>query len=173
MPTPEWKADKFDGEPWRLGDTYNTVIGQYGFQVTPLQLLRAVAAIAAGGQLVTPTVVAADSEQPPKLLPIKDISPASIQIVKEGMRLSVTEGTAKGLDTGAVAIAAKTGTAELGATKQLVNSWVTGFFPYEQPRYAFVVLMERGDHTNLVGATYVMRQVVDWMAATVPEYFAN
>lgn len=173
VPTPKWKAEKFNGEPWRLGDTYNTVIGQYGFQVTPLQLLRAVAAIANGGQLVTPTVAAIDSDRPPVVELIRGISPESFKVVREGMRLGVTEGTAKGLDTSAVALAAKTGTAELGAAKQYVNSWVTGFFPYEAPRYAFVVLMERGDRTNLIGATYVMRQVIDWLAATAPEYFVQ
>ncbi|MCK5027626.1 MAG: hypothetical protein KAS07_04355, partial [Candidatus Pacebacteria bacterium] len=30
IPNPQWKADNFDGEDWRIGDTYNTAIGQYG-----------------------------------------------------------------------------------------------------------------------------------------------
>jgi len=48
---------------------------------------------------------------------------------------------------------------------------VTGFFPYEHPRYAFAVVMERGPRTNLVGATYVIRQTLDWMGINTPEYF--
>jgi penicillin-binding protein 2 len=48
---------------------------------------------------------------------------------------------------------------------------VTGFFPYEHPRYAFVIIMEKGPVTNLVGAVSVMRQVVDWMGIYTPEYF--
>jgi hypothetical protein len=43
IPTTEWKSIKFKGDAWRVGDTYNTAIGQYGFQVTPLQMVRAVA----------------------------------------------------------------------------------------------------------------------------------
>ena len=53
IPDPEWKSKEYD-EEWRVGDTYNTVIGQYAFQATPLQLARATAAIANGGYLIEP-----------------------------------------------------------------------------------------------------------------------
>jgi len=86
------------------------------------------------------------------------------------MRQAVTEGTTQGLSIPGVAIAAKTGTAELGVSKQFVNSWVTGFFPYENPRYAFAIVMERGPRANLIGATYVARQWFDWMVWAKPEY---
>ena len=56
VPNPEWKKRVFN-EEWRLGDTYNTVIGQYGFQVTPLQLLRGFSSIANGGYLIEPHFV--------------------------------------------------------------------------------------------------------------------
>ena len=74
-------------------------------------------------------------------------------------------GVAKGLNNPACPVAAKTGTAELGALKQYVNSWVTGFFPYDNPKYAFAVLMEKGPVTNTMGALYVMRQTLDWLVA--------
>ena len=64
--------------------------------------------------------------------------------MKEGMRMAVTEGTASGLNTSSVNIAAKTGTAELDVAKKYINSWVIGFFPYEKPKYAFAVVMEKG-----------------------------
>jgi penicillin-binding protein 2 len=53
IPSIAWKEKRFPGDPWRIGDTYNTSIGQYGFQVTPIQMLRAVAGLAARGTLVT------------------------------------------------------------------------------------------------------------------------
>lgn len=172
IPNPEWKKKTFNGEPWRLGDTYNTAIGQYGLQVTPIQVARAIAAIANGGVLVEPNFL----RQATSTIPYKQIgqkirgNPEHYQIVREGMRLSVTEGTSKGLDVPYVKIAGKTGTAQLGSTKQLVNSWTTGFFPYENPRYTYLVVMESGPQANLTGATFVMRQVLDWMAIYTPEY---
>lgn len=170
VPSREWKKLNFNGEEWLLGNTYHTAIGQYGFLVTPLQMVRAVAALANGGRLLTPTLLA-ESEQAPSWTEIAGLDPADLQIIQEGMRLAVTEGTASGLNIPNIEIAAKTGTAELGTTKEQVHSWVTGFFPYRNPRYAFAIVMERAEHTNLVGATYVMRQVFDQLAITAPEYF--
>jgi penicillin-binding protein 2 len=86
------------------------------------------------------------------------------------MRQAVTEGTAAGLNIPSVEVAAKTGTAELGTQKKLVNSWSVGFFPYKNPHYAFAVLMERGPSQNQIGATYVMRQFLDWLSIYKPEY---
>lgn len=166
IPNPDWKAENFNGEKWFLGNTYHTAIGQYGFQVTPIQVARAVAAIANGGELLTPHLATSLSPTERKI----DINKNFFNIVREGMRLGVTEGTAKGLDMWGVNIAAKTGTAELGISKELVNSWVTGFFPYENPRYAFAVVMERGPRGNTLGGLYVMRELLDWMVENTPEY---
>jgi len=99
-----------------------------------------------------------------------NISEADWDVVRAGMRQGVTSGIVTALYTPSVAIAAKTGTAELGVLKQTVNSWITGFFPYENPRYAFAIVMERGPASNIVGATYVMQKVVNWMIENTPEY---
>jgi len=167
IPTPAWKKELFDDE-WRLGDTYNTAIGQYGFQVTPLQAVRGIAALANGGVLVTPSLVTDD----PVVREQIDISQGTLSIVREGMRMAVTEqnGTARGLMMSDVAVAGKTGTAEIGAAKAHVNAWAVGFFPYEKPKYAFVILMERGPVQNLVGGIFVMRRLLDWMAVERPYY---
>lgn len=166
IPSPEWKAATFDGDPWRLGDTYNTTIGQYGFQVTPIQVVRAVAALANGGVLRTP-ILHANEQSSETEIPVRD---ESLRIVREGMRLSVTDGSARGLNTSYVSVAAKTGTAELGVAKDYENAWAVGFFPYENPRYAFVVMMERGPEANVIGGVSVARQLLDWMRDTTPEY---
>jgi len=167
IPNPEWKAKNFNGEPWRLGDSYHSAIGQYGFQVTPLQAARAVAAIANGGKLFAPRLIREEDAPRYMLIPAK---PESFAVVREGMRRAVQEGTAHGLSIPAVAIAAKTGTAELGAARQFVNSWVIGFFPFERPRYAFAVIMERGPAANTVGALFVARQFILWLGVYAPEY---
>ncbi len=167
--SPAWKAKNFPDDPdWRLGDTYHTAIGQYGTQVTPLEAVRWVAAIANGGTLLVPQVV---YKGQPKVFRTVNLPAANIQIVREGMREGVAGGgVAAGLNTPTVEVAAKTGTAELGTRKQFVNSWVTGFFPYQHPRYAFAIIMEKGPVTNTVGGVFVMRQVLDWMAQNSPTY---
>lgn len=168
IPNPAWKAENFNGDPWRVGDTYNTAIGQYGMLITPIQMVRAIAAIANNGTLLKPTVLVQNGvAQKGESVPI---DAKNFQIVKEGMRLGAQIGTAKALNVSYVDVAAKTGTAELGTTKQTVNSWVTGFFPYENPRYAFIVQMEKGPRDNLFGASGVMLELLDWMHVYTPEY---
>ncbi|NTV22585.1 MAG: hypothetical protein HGB03_03430 [Candidatus Yonathbacteria bacterium] len=176
IPDIAWKEEHFPGDPWRVGNTYHTSIGQYGYQMTPIELLRGIATIANGGTLVSPHVALKIGDEPAAPLGEEKTVPVSsgvLSVVREGMRQGVAEGTAMGLNTSYVHVAAKTGTAELGVSKNNVNSWVTGFFPYENPRYAFVVVMERGPRTNLIGATYVMRQTLDWMGVYAPEYFSE
>ncbi len=168
VPSPEWKAKIFKGEPWRLGNTYHTVIGQYGFQTTLIQAIRATSAIANGGTLVTPHIIREPVQEFSKsIIPI----PAEyFAVAREGMRMAVIDGTVGGLNVPYVDVAGKTGTAEVGIGKKYINSWIVGFFPYKNPRYAFAVVMERGPSSNNIGGVYVMRQVLDWMYANTPEY---
>jgi cell division protein FtsI/penicillin-binding protein 2 len=72
-----------------------------------------------------------------------------------------------------VKFAAKTGTAQVGVNKQFVNSWVIGFFPYENPKYAFTILMENGPANNSTKAAYVMRDLLDWMSIYKDEYLVE
>jgi penicillin-binding protein 2 len=70
---------------------------------------------------------------------------------------------AKGLNIKDVEVAAKSGTAELGISKELVNSWITGYFPYKNPEWAFVVIMEKGSRHNPYGAVVAMKETLEWM----------
>ena len=168
IPSPEWKIKTFGGDPWRVGDTYNTAIGQYGFQVTPMEMARAVAAVANYGKLVTPHFILGPAPE----LAGRDVGlPKNyFDVVHEGMRGSVTYGTGSALNVPYVEVAAKTGTAQLGAAKNRINSWIIGFFPYQNPKYAFAIMMESGP-TSASGASGVMRGLLDWMSVNVPEYF--
>ena len=135
IPSPRWKAKMFDGEPWRIGDTYHTAIGQYGFQVTPLQMARAIGGIATG-KLITPILTVPTPNVPEHSIlntkiPVKS---SSRQVVTEGMRMAVTDGIASMLYVPGVLIAAKSGTAEIDASKRYVNSWIVVFWPSDAPR---------------------------------------
>lgn len=166
IPTPAWKKKTFN-EDWYLGDTYHTAIGQYGFQVTPAQVIRAVASMANYGTLLTPHILKGEETHVEGTVPF---AKSDFDIVHEGMRLSAEIGVAKALGVPYVEVAAKTGTAELGVSKANVNSWVTGFWPYQNPKYAFAVVMDHGSVENLVGAAAVMRETLDWMHVNTPEY---
>ncbi len=56
MPDPDWKR-RLWGENWSTGDTYNAAFGQGYINITPLQLINSVAAIANGGTLFQPTII--------------------------------------------------------------------------------------------------------------------
>ena len=167
VPDPEWKREVFDDD-WRLGDTYFTAIGQFGFLVTPIQMLRAYAALANGGYLVEPHAVQGKTSEKIDL----ELDQAKLQIIHEGMRKTVNfpGGTARALERQDVAIAAKSGTAEVGAGNAYVNSWAAGFWPYEEPEYAFILMMDRAPRSNALGATRIMGDVVEWMSVNRPEY---
>ncbi len=170
IPDPVWKEKVFKDD-WRLGDTYLTSIGQFGVQATPLQMLRAYASLANGGYLVTPHIAKGKQGERLDLNLKQDV----LAIVRDGMRRAVIQegGTARALERKDVAIAAKSGTAELGTSKAMVNSWIAGFFPYEKPRYAFILMMEYGPRANTVGASRVMSHVFEWMSVNRPEYFGD
>ncbi len=160
IPNPAWKEATFNGDPWRLGNTYHTAIGQYGVQITPLQAARATAAVANGGVLLTPTLIANSAPRGSSL----PISSYALRVAREGMRqAAMPGGTAAALALPFVDIAAKTGTAQVGAKNEFMNSWVIGFFPYENPKYAFAVVLERGPAGTLFGAPAVMNGFFTWM----------
>ena len=162
VPNPEWKKNWYD-EKWNIGDTYNTVIGQYAFQATPLQLARATAAIANDGIMLEPHLEKGVVSKRVKLA----ITDKHLAIVREGMRQTVTKGTAQLLNMKEYTVAAKTGTAQIGRG-EIVNSLLTGFFPYEKPKYAFVIIMERGEHNG--GAIAAGRKFFDDLVVTAPAY---
>ena len=167
VPSPAWKQEVFSDD-WRLGDTYFTSIGQYGFQTTPLQMLRAYAALANGGYLLTPHVELGQVSERTDL----DLNAEYLEIIHEGMRKTVNfpGGTARSLERSDVAIAAKSGTAEVGIGNEFVNSWAAGFWPYEEPKYAFILMMDKAPRSNALGATRIMGNVVQWMSVNRPEY---
>jgi penicillin-binding protein 2 len=167
VPTPAWKEETFN-EGWRLGNTYQTSIGQFGWQVTPLQMLVAYGALANGGRFFTPQLIKGAA---PKYED-KYLNPKSLKIIHEGMRMTTNYpgGTARSLEKPYVAIAAKSGTAEIGAGNQYVNSWAAGFWPYEDPQYSFILMMDQAPRSNALGATRIMGDVVEWIHLNKPEY---
>jgi penicillin-binding protein 2 len=154
VPSPEWKKNTY-GVNWWNGDTLNMVIGQGATTVTPLQMARACAAVANGGHLVRPHLVRRivwpeQLHLPPTVQgrvvdATLEVRPETLQIVREGMRLAVTHGTAARLREMPVSVAAKTGSAE-HLRGRPTHAWFVCFVPYEKPRYAIAVFVSEGGH---------------------------
>lgn len=147
LPDPTWKRERF-GERWYIGDDYHAAIGQGFVTATPLQIVNAVAAIANGGTLYVPEVVASEHApdgriQPKAPIVVREhfIDPGILRIVREGMRETVTEGTARSLADLPVEVAGKTGTAQFG-NEEKTHGWFVSFAPYEAPELALIVLVE-------------------------------
>lgn len=167
VPSPEWKQEVFD-EDWRLGNTYHSSIGQFGWQVTPLQMLVAYSALANGGRFFVPQIL---KDAQPEYVD-KELDMRALEIVREGMHMTTNaeRGTALALGRQAIPVAAKSGTAEIGYGNQFVNSWAAGYFPYEEPKYAFILMMDKAPRSNRLGATTIMGEVITWMEKNTPKY---
>ncbi|QQS15708.1 MAG: penicillin-binding protein 2 [Candidatus Moraniibacteriota bacterium] len=168
LPTAAWKENKI-GERWYIGDTYHASIGQGFVLATPIQLANATAAIANGGTLWKPRVVGQIRSRDgtmqavaPEALRRNVIDPSILKIVREGMRMTVTEnvGTAQSLASLPVAVAGKTGTAQFGAEKK-THGWFESFAPYDHPTIALVVLVE-GQENEGYFAVPVTKEVFSW-----------
>lgn len=171
IPTPEWKAQVFGpDDPWRIGNTYHTSIGQYGFQISPLHAVRFTAAIANGGKLLKPQLLASSTPE----FTMVGVDDNYLKVARDGMRMAVTstrsDATVKSLNIAGIQIAAKTGTAELGARNEAMNSWSVGFWPADNPKYAYAVVLERAPAGTLSGASPGLAPFFHWLVAEKPEY---
>ncbi|MEL6715763.1 MAG: penicillin-binding transpeptidase domain-containing protein, partial [Planctomycetota bacterium] len=145
---------------WGPGFTVNLGIGQGNMGANPLQMARSTAAIANGGTLVTPHLVLEQidprtgiAEKPrhprPRRIPIED---RNLQVVREGMRLVATAGTARRSQILAsrdgrfpeIPIAGKTGTSQNPRGKD--HAMFVAFAPYDDPKVAVGVIVENAGY---------------------------
>lgn len=168
IPDPEWKQRVLN-EPWYLGDTYNMSIGQGNVLVTPLQIANATAAIANGGKLYKPHIVDSvldgNGNVKYKIENVVEnnqvVSAKTIDIVRRGMRQTVTSGSARMLNTLSVEVAGKTGTAQFGPNNSKQHAWFTSFAPYNNPTIELTILVE-GAGGGDVYAVPVANDVYKW-----------
>lgn len=163
LPSPQWKRQNY-GESWFTGDTYNAAIGQGFVLASPLQVLNATAAVANRGKLLRPQLIyrILDAQGQvihslePELIRNLDVSPSNLELVRQGMRQAVTNGTAYLLRLPQVEVAGKTGSAEYAAWDEEGNlimdehgylpthAWFTAFAPYDDPEIVLVVFLAGG-----------------------------
>lgn len=124
--------------------------GQGEALVTPLKLARVAASIAAGGVIVPLRWEPAEAES--ATASVRFLSARDAGRLARAMRAVVTSGTGRSLKLHSVAIAGKTGTAEV--TGVPAHAWFTGFAPYETRgrRLAFAVLVENAGYGGRAAA---------------------
>jgi penicillin-binding protein 2 len=148
LPSPETKKRNLTDPIWRLGDTYNVSIGQGDLMVTPLQIALWTSAFT-NNKIYKPFLVKKIIspngkivyEARPQILKENIIKPSNLKIIQEGMRMTVTGGTAKMLNSLPVEVAGKSGTPEIYGKKKL-NAIFTGYFPYSKPEVVMTLLIE-------------------------------
>jgi penicillin-binding protein 2 len=167
---------------WTDANTANLCIGQDPVWVTPIQIAVLTAAIANGGHVLWPRLVdrvlTTDpaSDQSTQVLPavrVRDhlgVSTNTLKILHEAM-LADTEdpdGTGRQACVPGLRICAKTGTADVQDvhnTKIGKTTWFASFAPYENPRYAVVVMVEdgaSGGKTCAPVAHDIYAAILDW-----------
>lgn len=137
-------------DQWREIDLATVSFGQ-GIAVTPIQMVRAVGAIANGGWLMEPRVVKdiiddngkTVSVQPKKSRQV--ISESAARVITEMMVAAVDNGEAKWAKPAGYRIAGKTGTAQIPVAghydeEKTIASFV-GFAPADNPRFVMLVTL--------------------------------
>lgn len=180
IPNGEWKDKAYawahpTDRTWYLGDDANFAIGQGYVNATAMQVLGSATVVATKGYLYEPHLLIATrrdlriSKEAPRAPDKRALQADVLQIVENGMRLAVTNGTCSAFNEGkskALKIAAKTGTAEAGRGKA-DHSWVVGYFPVDNPKYAFVAFFQNGGMST-DAAVPAMKRVTNYMADNDP-----
>ncbi len=155
VPDPRWKLDTF-GDYWARGDAVNLAIGQGFLQSTPLQMATAYAAIANGGDLLRPYLVAETiAPKETEQVGVREargklpLARATLGELQSALRDQTSDpngaGSARIFGDFPWPIAGKTGTAENNQDRrgQKPHSWFAAFGPYgSEATIASIVMVE-------------------------------
>jgi penicillin-binding protein 2 len=171
MPSEEWKIRNYK-QKWYAGETISVGIGQGAVATTPIQLARAIGAIASGGVLRRPHVIN-PKELPSNIIPASKVSdeirvpidPKNWEIITDAMANVVNPGgTAAMSHLQGIDFAGKTGSAQTisnalkaklgaGGKKFKDNGWFAGVEPRRNPDIVVCTLLEEGEHGYLAART--------------------
>jgi penicillin-binding protein 2 len=191
LPSPAAKM-KATQVRWYPGDTVNASIGQGDWKVTPLQLVRAAAALADGGNLRRPHLVReqrtgfdADWQPMPQPDPIRiSPNPGNVAVVREGMMATMLPGgtgasTARGAPylmagkTGTAQVVSRRGTASVNPRSLPMHlrhrALFMGFAPADNPTIAVAIAVEGGGYGGTTAGP-IARKIFDaYLLGKLPE----
>ena len=168
VPDAEWST-RVRRHPWYAGETISVAIGQGPLLATPLQVAVFMAAVANGGEIVTPHLVRGAAPRPGRRLPL---NAAQLQAVREALWAVVNEtGTGVRARLEGFDVAGKTSTVQVVAQKTWTRSedlpfeqrdhgWFASFAPFHSPELVVVVFIEHGGHGSSAAAP-VAREVYE------------
>ncbi|MEW5805680.1 MAG: penicillin-binding protein 2 [Patescibacteria group bacterium] len=152
LPDPDWKQNQLN-DPWRLGDTYLYAIGQGYVRETPIQLAVNYQLFANQGTIYKPFLVKKItdsqtgeliSQTSPEILRTVGVKKENILIVNQGMKKTITQGSARSLADLPFSLAGKTGSAQTSSSLSETNALFISFMPYEDPEFLLLILVEAG-----------------------------
>ena len=152
IPSNEWMLAN-QKRRFMNGDSANMAIGQGVLLATPLQVAQGMAGIGNGKALPKLQIIRqvqdgkgrVMQQSIPEVRTDLGLAKNAALVVHKGMRDVVNEsyGTGKSGGLSWTVMCGKTGTAQWGpASKNQRLAWFAGFFPYENPRFAYAVIYE-------------------------------
>lgn len=148
--------------------TFNVALGQGDIQLMPITVNKIISAIANGGIIKYPVLIKnikkagvneqiSINESDQKII----FSEKTCEDLKILLRQVCVNGTASAYKRVNEYVAGKTGTAENLEDKNC-HGWFTGFFPYDNPKYAMTVLIQEGKSSiNAVKIYDDMLQIIE------------
>jgi penicillin-binding protein A len=153
-------------------------IGQGDVSASPLQMALVAAAIANGGDVPKPHLMAEIHELDGDTIESFDegtwrdaIDGDTAELMREAMKGVVADGTAEALAIPGYEVGGKTGTAQLGTDPPSSHAWIIGFagLPGEEPSVAVAVLVKaQPGVSEITGGTVaapIARQVMEVILA--------
>lgn len=151
----------------------NLSFGQGSLTATPIQICAMTAAIANNGVYCPPYLVEGTVNEDSEMTAIRHytekkqiISEAVADKLKNFLLSVVEEGSGRRAKSDIVSLAGKTATAQTGSFRngeEIYNAWFAGFFPYEKPKYAVVIMKEDGGE-GAVSCAPVFKKIAEKIA---------
>jgi penicillin-binding protein 2 len=182
IPSRAWKRKAVPKDPkWYAGETISVGIGQGAVGTTPIGLARFYALLATRGKLLTPHLFygfrgdQGNELDPAPVASPKDtpLDPKHWSVLDEGLFEVVRSGTAQRSALKEIAMAGKTGTAQvakfvdrahyLRQAKHLKDhALFAGYAPHEKPQIAFAVVVENAGFGADMAAPIAQKLVRYW-----------
>jgi len=179
IPDKQWKMKRYK-QPWYMGETVISSIGQGYDLVTPIQIARYTALLATG-YLVTPSLASIVDGN--KIVPKRKkifFNPYHINTVRLGMYdvCNSKKGTAyKAMHKLPIIVAGKTGTSQVSSISQTTfhrlkeseleyfkrsHAWFTSYAPYKNPQFVVSIIIEHGGHGGSTSAP-IAASIYKWL----------